>query len=300
MSELPGTQQRDVIKDISPPWLSKGTNERYMYNFGLANDALLEKMNQAMRAHMPGLCTPTALPYIGKDRIMTQGPAESNDSFSDRLSRAFDAWQHAGSRQAVMSQALIYVDQFAVVDTDQVPRCVTVSTSAAGTWATWDTYYNTSNINEAPAHVSITPSNWNWDNHYLWWRAWLILFFDPASTLGPAPAFGEPSVTIGGNSNICIGLNITSSFFVTLRALIRLWKSANTYYPWFIISFNAGAGGVGDEYSPNSVLGTGNPNGTYGRFGHTVAGVYVAARPNDNRFVDGTGIYQSCSIHTGT
>jgi hypothetical protein len=106
-------------------------------------------------------------------------------------------------------------------------------------------------------------------------------------------------MTIGDDS-ISIGFNISSSFFNSLRSLIRIWKSANTYYPWFIFSFNAGAGGIGDDYSPNSSIGAGNPDGTWGRWGKTVAGVVVQSRPDDSRFVDGTGIYQMCSIHTGT
>lgn len=299
MADLPSTQQRDVVKALSPPWLAQGNNEKYMYNLGLACDALLEKQNQAMRAHMPTLCTPSALPYIGRDRVMSQGPFESTDSFALRLQAAFDTWQRAGTRRAVMSQSSIYVSGFEVVVATQVPRIVVVSTSSAGTYATWDTYYNTSDVQKPPAHVRINPGNWNWDGVYHWWRAWLILFIDPTGGLGPAPVIGAPGVLIG-DSTISIGFNKPSSFFTPLRNLIRLWKSGNTYYQWFIFSFNSNNGSTGSEMSPNSSPGSGNPDGTWGNWGTNVAGLYGPSRPSDCRFVDGTGIYQQCFVHTGT
>jgi len=62
------TQFRDIIKLLSPPWLATGVAEKYMYAIGLGVDLLCEKLNEAMRAHMPGEGTYTALPYIGADR----------------------------------------------------------------------------------------------------------------------------------------------------------------------------------------------------------------------------------------
>ncbi len=297
MADLPSSQQRDVIKQLSPPWLAEGTNEKYMYNLGLACDALLEKMNQAMRAHMPGLCHFSALPYLGRDRVLAQGPFESNDNFTTRLTQAFDTWQRAGSRRAVMSQVLNYISGYIVEDTDQVPHSVTVSCSSAGTWATWDTYFSTSDLSQPPSHISITPANWDWDGFYLWWRAWLILFIDATSDLEPEDTWGNGD---WGDEDGSWGFNIESTFFDPVRNLVRLWKSANTYYPWLIFVFGTNDGGIGEDLSPNSSAGSGNPDGTWGNWGVLVDGVYVQSRPSHMRFVDGTGIYQSCSIHTGT
>lgn len=297
MADLPSTQQRDVIKSISPPWLCVGTGEKYMYNLGLACDALLEKLNQAMRAHMPTLCPPSALPYIGRDRVMFQGPLESDDDFNSRLKKSLDSWQKAGSRQAVMQQVLLYVQTFAVADTDQVPQIVIVNSSGSGTYATWDTYYNTSDTNQAPSHILKTTSNWNWDGTYKHWWNFLVLFFDPASTLQPEDDWGTGTWGETGGS---WGLNVDANTFGIMRVLVRLWKRANTYYPFFIISWDAGSGGTGDEFSPNSSSGSGNPDGTWARWGKTVNGVVVAARPDTNRFVDGTAIYQDCTEPTGT
>lgn len=298
MADLPSTQQRDVVKAISPPWLSVGIGEKYMYNLGLACDALLEKLNQAMRAHMPTLCPPSALPYIGRDRVMFQGPLETDDDFNLRLQKAFDSWQKAGGRQAVMQQVLLYVQVFAVAVAGQVPQLVSVNSSRLGTYAAWDTYYNTSDTNQAPAHVTKTPGNWNWDGEYRHWWTFLVMFFDASSTLQPENDWGDGT---WGESGGSWGLNIEASTFTIMRALVRLWKSAKTYYPFFIISWDSGTGIAGDEFSPNSSSGAGNPDGTWGRWGKTVNGVVVQARPETNRFVDGTGVYLgNCTVHTGT
>ena len=55
---------RDMIKAISPPWLQSGVGEKLMYSMGLAVDALLEKMNQGMKLHLPGYGDFSALPGI--------------------------------------------------------------------------------------------------------------------------------------------------------------------------------------------------------------------------------------------
>lgn len=295
--ELPSSQQRDVVKTISPPWMSIGTNEKYMYNLGLACDALLEKLNQAMRAHMPIYAPPSALPYLGKDRVMSQGPLETDSDFVLRLQKSLDTWQLAGSRRAVMQQALLYVATFAVAVAGQVPEILTVSSSGSGTYAIWDTYYNTSDTNEAPVHVRVAPSNWDWDGQYKPWRAWLVFFFDATSTLQPEETWGNGTWGEEGGS---WGLNVDPSTFQIMRILVRLWKSAGTYYNFFIISWNSGDGGAGDDFSPYSSPGSGNPDGTWGRWGILSGGVYQQARPDTDRFVDGTAIYQDCTVPTGT
>lgn len=293
-------QQRDAIKVISPPWLSAGTAERYMYSLGLASDATIEKLNQAVHAWMPGQGTDTALPYIGLDRVMPQGPFEAVSDYARRLQKSLGTWQRAGRRLAVMSQALTYLGDYVTAPTGaaQVPRAVTVSCSSGGEYATWDTYYNTSDVTKAPAHVRIAPSNWGFDadDYSKWWRTWLTIFLPATSQVQPGPAWGTAGVK-WGDSSICWGFSISSLLFTGFRALVALWKSANTWYPWFIFSFNVNDSSTGSECSPNSAIGSGNADTSWQRFGKNVAGVRVPSRPTDTRFVWGTGIYDSdCTI----
>lgn len=284
-------QQRDAIKELCPPWLQRGTYEKYMYNFGLAEDVLLEKMYQATVAHMPGEGTVTANPYIGLDRVMPQGPFEADADYSVRLQRAFDAWQRAGSRRAVMSQALTYVADYEIETGALRPRASCVSVSNGGTWATWDTYYNTSDITQAPDHARVTPENWDFDGDLTkWWRVWLVVFLATDSPVHPGDTWGTGT---WGSTSRSWGFNLPSTFFDGYRALVRLWKSANAYYPWLIFSFDTSD----NIYSPN-VQGA---EPTWKRWSTNVDGVMVASRPADSRFVDGSGFYDTnCTIQVRT
>lgn len=405
-----GTPLRDSVKEISPPWLANdspatngaplGVGGRYMYTLGLMFDLLLEKMNQSMKARMPTLCDPSCLPFIGLDRVMPQGPGESNASYAVRLQRAFQTWQHAGSRGAVMGQVSVYLDAYAAYQTElagQLPVITIVGDSGTGV-TTWDTYYNTSDpTTEPPAHARIDSGNWNWDGAYQFWRAWLVMFWalspiglsgavarvaslsdgfqtiaglssipstldttyyvtisgaatsgnngtfqivewlsgssviiaNPSGgstdanngslvwslanypTVAPAPVIGAPGVTIGSNSNIAIGLQIeapitntvqASAYFTSLQPVVRLWKSASTFYPGFIHSFGGGDQTTGYEFSPNSSSGAGNPDGTWGTGLKVVAGETVASQVTNvpmGRFsvvCDGTAVYLNGSF----
>ncbi len=297
MPDLPTTQQRDAVKTISPPWLAQGNNEKYMYNLGLSSDLVLEKLNQASKAHMPGIGTSAALPYIGADMVMKQGALELNSSFASRLSRGYDAWQRAGSRKSVMSQAIAYVRGYFFESINQIPACTIVGNDSDGDWATWATYYTTSDFDKSPSLIRKTPSNFNWDNEYHFWRAWLVMHFGPGSLLQPEDTWGNGN---WGDEDGSWGIEISPNFFIEFRNMIRVWKSSTTHYPWFIFNFAPGTGDVGDRLSPNSNPGSGNPNGTWGEWGIIVDGVYVPSRPDDCRFVDGTGEYINCTEQSGT
>src|SRR5690348_1574259 len=100
MASKASTQLRDSIHALAPPFLSTGIGEKLLYTIGLGKDAIVEKANQAARASLPGQGTGTALPYIGDDVVLSQGPGEPDASFAIRCQTALDAWAHAGSRAA--------------------------------------------------------------------------------------------------------------------------------------------------------------------------------------------------------
>lgn len=290
----PSTQQRDVVTAISPTFLSMGVSERYMYTLGLSLDVLLEKHNQAMRAHMPTLCDPTCLAQIGLDRVLSQGPREGNASFRLRLQTAFETWQRAGTRRAVMGQVVTYVNGDASFTT-HIPQCVIVSSSASNTYSRWSTYYTDSVRTSPPVDRINAPGNWNWDGDYIWWRCWLILFPTDFTTDG---TWGDGS--IWGEDPGSWGMTIEPEYFTQLRQLVRLWKTRNAWYLWFIVSFNPGTGSTGDDFAPTSAAGSGNPDGTWGRWGTVVDGVYVQSRNTNARYVDGTTTYELAYAPTGT
>lgn len=184
---------RDFIKTISPPWLADGSAERVMYTIGIVGDALLEKLNEGVRAHIPTYgdadSAAAALAMVGNDRVIGQGVNELPTTYGKRLQRAFDDWSVAGSARSVLRQATSYVGQ--------ATRARMVSQSSV-----WDTYNEFTDTTQPPWHKRA--ANWNWDSLSTplpvqgWWRSWLILYaaqFPNQSTL-TVSAVTNPSFSV--------------------------------------------------------------------------------------------------------
>ena len=118
----------------------------------------------------------------------------------------------------------------------------------------------------------------------------------------PMPVWGFPSAVWGGNTNQCMGCQFPgvknsfdgSGFWTTLRSLLKTWKSAQTWYVNIILRFSPGDLSAGNDFSPWSSLGDGNPDGTWGNWYTVVNNVAEQARLTDNQmspfnaFVDAT------------
>lgn len=91
------------------------------------------------------------------------------------------------------------------------------------------------------------------------------------------------------------GLRVSSLEIVSIRNLVKTWKSAGTYYPNIVICYDGDDG----AYSRLSHAGTGNPDGTFGSVGEKVSGVWVPTRlltsPWDC-YCQGTGRAVACSL----
>lgn len=91
----------------------------------------------------------------------------------------------------------------------------------------------------------------------------------------------------------------SSAVIQSVRALLRQWKSAATYYESILVAFDGANGAAGSAYSPNSTPGSGNPDGTFGGHGKLVGGVWVPNRlvssPYD-AYCQGTGQWFACGV----
>lgn len=361
-------QQRDSVKELSPPWLTTGVAERLLYDFGLSADVLLEKLNQATKAHMPGVGTTTALMLIGNDRLMPQGPYESLTSYATRLQGSFDAWQHAGERRSVLQQVVNYLDAPTFGPSSVVPVAAIVGGATPTAGPNWDVYYSPGggghvNATVPPVRIFPATTSFNWDNQMTrWWRAWLVLYFTLQSTgrtgthanvdtfsdgsasisgltgmtaadvgnfltisgaattgnngpmrieqyvnattvivsnpsgaapdanngaiswvvgfyptIGPGPAWGAPGA-LWGDATRSWGLNVPPGIVQGIKQIVRQWKSGHSYYPDILMVFGGGDGTAGNEQSPYSTPGSGNPDGNWGTFHKYVGGVAVPAR----------------------
>jgi hypothetical protein len=110
------------------------------------------------------------------------------------------------------------------------------------------------------------------------------------------------STTLGGAGELpsfSWGLYVDTLEIVTLRGLVKTWKSAGTYYPNIIICYDGDQG----AYSRLSHAGTGNPDGTFGPVGARSGGAWVPTRLIDSPFdcyCQGTGRAVACSLENIT
>lgn len=382
---MPGPQQRYTILDLAPPWLQDQPSAAFLGAIGTAQDLLLEKANAAQFARMPGQADDSLIPFQAADRVMVQGPAESNASFVIRLQGALDAWARAGGRPAILAQIQGYLTDLQPGVAVELPECLIVGGNTS--LSTWDTIFGSTVQGDAPAHSVISPANWVWDGEDRPTRAWLVLFMhlvDLAHTgttatiastggsgvpgvtsgfatlfnlsgltaadeqryltltnadaanlgtwqivsvlsatdciianvnasaadthngsihwaigeypyIGPAPVWGSPQSVWGDTATW--GVNCSPLVVESIRSILRTWKSAASYYPAIIVSFGGGDGTAGNEFSPLSGVGTGNPDGEWGGYAKLSSGVWVPARQALNQFTaccHGTGRALEC------
>ncbi len=96
--------------------------------------------------------------------------------------------------------------------------------------------------------------------------------------------------------------DITPQVLASIRQILKRWKSARTYYPNILVSFDGNDGTQGHQFSPLSSEGNGNPAGDYGDYGVLIDGVW-APRAHAfplTCFLDGTGEYLQCNVHNVT
>jgi hypothetical protein len=250
------------------------------YSYGLAVDALLNKMWWGVAARFPGIGTPTALPYLGADRGIVQGYAESDASYAARLAAWLDDWQRAGSPRAVLQQVIGYIGAI---------RARTVDDSS-----NWYTYRpgDDPGLYGPSVRNPPSPANWNWDGDALdghpvgltaWWRWWLVLYSTStsgASWAGDEGTWGDGDVW--GDATKSWGLGVPTWVVQATRAIVKTWKRSGSWCRRIIVSLDdtlCVPSGTQD--------GTHNPDGTWGHWSTIVNRQYVAARPANGRYCDG-------------
>jgi hypothetical protein len=277
---------------------------RLVYLLGLMGDALIDRCQQGMYARLPlgGTSAPSggnggpyqdALNLIGADRVIVQGIGEPLLAFGQRLQRAFPTWQHAGQATTVMQEVLAYLQtkcRTAIFADPNASGAAYVTEYAAGQntqlpparWYTgypgwwWDTGYGqnwTPNAHNAYDGHPITMND-------AWWRDWLVLWsVAPYAWASAAPNWGSGAQW--GQTSVCWGLSIPSSTIASIRALVKTWKCANTWYRWIIVSLDANFANwtSGAAYYPSA--------GNWQKWSKVVNGQYVAARAPNLRYCDG-------------
>lgn len=80
------------------PWLVSGPNgQNEALSNGTVLDQQVDQIKDAVKARMPDYAPADALPHIGGDRLLLQGPSEADDNFRTRLRTPWDDWARAGT-----------------------------------------------------------------------------------------------------------------------------------------------------------------------------------------------------------
>ncbi len=275
---MAGGSIRDAIKSYSPKWLQGSVGEKFLYAFGLGCDVLAEKLNQAMRMHIPTYGDPSGLASIGNDRLIPQGPNEPPAAYARRLQLAYDDWQHAGSSRAIMRQVLGYCSP-------SRPKNITVVGNGTGSTTPWDSYpTGVDTSNNAPSHLLQSPANWIWDQSFAaaWYRIWVILDCTTGGPFAVAPVVGSGPVVGGWKGTV--GSTATANDVSSIRALVKLWKPANIQCKNIIISFNS------NLFQPQLLTGDSRmPDATWANWARpNNISVEIAARQGEAAYWDGT------------
>ena len=262
---------RDSIRTMVPPWLADRfplplTNGfRFLYCNAAVLDAFMQVAVEGLRAKYPGIGTPTALPYLGRDRLILRGPDESDAHYAARLVGWLQAWRLAGSAVAVLNQLYDYFSPA----TPPLLRLVT-------NWGTWYTLAPDGTLT-IQRYTMGEAAPWNWDNRPdLWARCWVIIYSPNGVPWGPDRAWGEGGKWGDGRR---WGTTATRDQVVSIQQIVAQWKGAHALYPNVIISFDPAA------FAPD---GSGaQPDGTWGTYYKIVGGVAVPSRYANARYWDG-------------
>lgn len=185
----------DTWYTLAPPWLTTGAGEQYMLTLQLCTDLLVEKATQAVKIRFPGEGDPSQLPYLAHDRLLEQGPAETNASFVTRLKEAVPTWNRAGSAPSVLEQIQAYMQGLQPGVTGTLPE-LTIIGGCDPNVTRWHTLYQGDAQGAEPTLTKVTPSNFNWDGKSQPWRAWLVLYMALVAT-GLSGAGAKITTAIG-------------------------------------------------------------------------------------------------------
>lgn len=105
MSALNPSSITEWLLNIPIPWLFAGPNGKAEWTgWGSILDFQTSLLRTAVKTRMPDYAVSGALPHIGGDRLLVQGPGESDSNFQIRLKTAWDDWARAGTPLELLVQ----------------------------------------------------------------------------------------------------------------------------------------------------------------------------------------------------
>ena len=238
---------RDSLRRIVPPWLSERVASGMTVGFRTLQgmiaplDDATDRLVQGVQAAWPGLGTPSALAFVGRNRGMIRGKGESDLNYGSRLTRWLDRWRITGSQEAIARAIHEYVSGRPKVRVvNRAGICVTVGHD--------DT-------------LTKTDVKWDWDSKTnpervgYWSELWVIVYTPPWSESGPQ--LNSPSAVLGTRTT-GLGHLVTREEVDAIRGLLAQWKAAHSLIRAVVFTYDAS---LFDPAVPSSW-----PNGRWGQW----------------------------------
>lgn len=210
----------DVLKKLTPPWLSDRTSSgrtrgfRLLWAMVIVLDAVVEWTIQGFFARYPGKGTPTALPLIARSRLLIRWQDESEASFTARLRAWLDTLEQMGTELELAKQIHGYLRS--------KPRVRIIT--RAGRWTT---------VNE-DGSVEFHDAPWDWDSvshpgrndpEAPWWSdRWIVVYV--SSELWPHRPGTLGDLT--GDDGFARGHFATHTEVDVVKGIIFQWSGAHT------------------------------------------------------------------------
>ena len=269
---------RDAVRALLPKWMSDRDQDtgtglakgfKLLFVIAAAFDSGVDIVLQGIAAAWPGAGTPTALPYVGRNRGIIRGEADTNATFAARLVPWLSTWRGdlpegggAGSQLALAKALHEYLGNN--------PKVRVVNRH--GYWTT---------VNEDGSIERVSGVTFSWDalsnteNYNHWWDQWVIIY---PGTYAEAAAWGA---TESWGGTLGFGMDVDRPAVDAILGQIRQWKRASTYIRAVIWSYDAS---LFDPAVPASL-----PDGWWGKSHKMVGGIAVPTRPATCRFWEGIG-----------
>lgn len=237
-----------------PNWMQRPNGKKFLTPLVVFHDIAHDVLRQGLHASLPGVGTPTALPFIGQMRAMIQGDGETNTSYAKRLPQWRDRARQWGMQLALARALHEYVRGTPMV------RVV----NRGGEMVTCD----------AAGNITQNQVAWNWDSlsnpnrngtygNPPWWaELWIIVYAPPWNETGPQlTSPGSPPNT----SDQGIGMYVPALSVDVIKGLLEEYKSWHTFIRAVIWSYDA------TLFNPSTPL-TGWPDGTWGQWSYPTTG----------------------------
>ena len=236
------TKFRDTVRRISPRWLQAHWGSRLLYSFGIHLDTWGDALTYGVKARFPNVYSAESLGVLGRDRQITRGLFETDETYGARLTRWLDDHRRRGNPYTLMRQIQAFLAPY------EVPMHVVTK----GAWYSLD--------GDGYPSYTTAPGVWDWNNQpESWSRFWIILYPSPELWVADGAWTSATPWTADGT---VFGCNATVAQVESIRSLVADWRGPHARCVNIIVSFDE------DAFNPDSAP---LPDGTWGHYWDTAS-----------------------------